>query len=102
MQNYYIALAFQWLVVLAAVVCPDVGRANAAPAGLPALFSGEPYSLTAEALEDCNFGFVDRERAWQLVRGRLDLCLEAINLLAHEVRQLREWQAVVAEQSFIL
>ena len=70
--------------------------------GLPALFSGEPYSLTAEALEDCVFGFVERERAWQLVRERLDLCLEAIKLLAHEVRQLREWQAVVAEQSFIL
>lgn len=65
--------------------------------GLPALFSGQPYSLTAEALEDSVFGFVDRARALQLVRERLDLCLEAANLLAHEVRQLREWQAIVAE-----
>lgn len=36
--------------------------------GLPALFSGQPYSPTAEALEECVFGFVDRERALLLMR----------------------------------
>ena len=61
--------------------------------GLPALFSGQPYSLTAEALEECVCGFVDRERALELVRDRLDLCLQAADLLAREVRSLREWQA---------
>lgn len=61
--------------------------------GLPALFSGQPYSLTAEALEECVCGFVDRERALELVRERLDLCLQAADLLAREVRSLREWQA---------
>ena len=61
--------------------------------GLPALFSGQPYSLTAEALEECAFGFVDRVRALQLVRERLDLCFQAADLLAREVRELREWQA---------
>jgi len=61
--------------------------------GLPALFSGEPYSLSAEAVEDCVCGFVDRERALELVRQRHDLCLQAADLLAHEVRSLREWQA---------
>ena len=61
--------------------------------GLPALFSGQPYSLTAEALEECAFGFVDRERALELVRQRLDLCFQAADLLAQEVRNLREWQA---------
>ena len=66
--------------------------------GLPALFSGQPYSLTAEALEDCVFGFVDRGRAFELIRERLDLCLEAAKLLAHEVRQLRELQAIVARE----
>jgi len=60
--------------------------------GLPALFSGQPYSLTAEALEECVCGFVDCERALQLVRERLDLCLQAADLLAREVRSLREWQ----------
>ena len=61
--------------------------------GLPALFSGQPYSLTAEALEECAFGFVDRERALELVRDRPDLSFQAADLLAHEVRDLREWQA---------
>jgi CRP-like cAMP-binding protein len=61
--------------------------------GLPALFSGQPYSLTAEALEECVFGFVEREKALQLVRQRLDLCLQAADLLAREVHELRSWQA---------
>lgn len=61
--------------------------------GLPALFSGEPYSLTAEALEECVCGFVDREKALELVRNRLDLCLQAADLLARELHSLREWQA---------
>jgi CRP-like cAMP-binding protein len=61
--------------------------------GLPALFTGQPYSLTAEALEECVFGFVDRERALELVRQRQDLCFQAADLLAREVRALREWQA---------
>ena len=61
--------------------------------GLPALFSGQSYSLTAEALEECVFGFVDREKALELVRKRHDLCFQAADLLAREVRELREWQA---------
>lgn len=61
--------------------------------GLPALFSGQPYSLTAEATEECVCGFVEREPALELLRQRLDLCLQAAHLLACEVRDLREWQA---------
>lgn len=62
--------------------------------GLPALFSGEPYSLTAEALEECVLGTVDRQTALELVRRRRDLCFQAADLLAREVRNLREWQAL--------
>ena len=61
--------------------------------GLPALFSGQPYSLTAEAVEECVCGFVNRERALELVHNRLDLCFQAADLLAREIRSLREWQA---------
>ena len=61
--------------------------------GLPALFSGEPYSLTAEAVEDCVCGFVAREQALELIRKRIDLCFQATDLLAREIRSLREWQA---------
>lgn len=61
--------------------------------GLPALFSGQPYSLTAEAVEDCVCGFVARATALELIRRRVDLCLQAADLLAREIRGLREWQA---------
>jgi len=61
--------------------------------GLPALFSGQPYSLTAEAVEECVCGFVNREQALALVHKRLDLCFQAADLLAREIRSLREWQA---------
>ena len=67
--------------------------------GLPALFSGRPYSLTAEALEGCIFSFVERERALQLIRSRLDLCSQAAELLANELRELREWQAAISRSS---
>jgi len=36
---------------------------------------------------------VDRERALELVHKRLDLCFQAADLLAREIRSLREWQA---------
>lgn len=61
--------------------------------GLPALFSGQPYSLTAEAEEDCVCGFVARESALELIHKRLDLCFQAADLLAREIRRLREVQA---------
>jgi CRP/FNR family cyclic AMP-dependent transcriptional regulator len=61
--------------------------------GLPALFSGQPYSLTAEALEESVLGKVERQAALDLVRRRLNLCMQAADLLAREVRSLREWQA---------
>lgn len=62
--------------------------------GLPALFSGQPYSLTAEALEECVVGFVDRKKALDLLQARTDLCFQAADLLARELGSLREWQAL--------
>ena len=60
--------------------------------GLPALFSGKPFSLSAEALEECEISFVQREAGLQLMRERLDLCLQAASQLAGEVTTLRKWQ----------
>jgi CRP-like cAMP-binding protein len=57
--------------------------------GLPALFSGKPFSLTAEALEECEFSFVERETALQLMRDRLDLCLQAASQMASEITDFR-------------
>ena len=64
--------------------------------GLPALFLGKPFGLTAEALEECEFGLVQRETALQLLRDRLDLCVQAASQLADEVTALRKWQAASA------
>jgi CRP-like cAMP-binding protein len=67
--------------------------------GLPALFSGKPFSLSAEALEECEFSLVPREAALQLMRDRLDLCLQAASQLASEVTTLSKLQDVSAQPS---
>jgi len=83
------------LFALAQDVDPALPYRTAGPGyvlGLPALFSGEPYSLTAQAVEDCVCGFVERDRALEVVHKRVDLCFQAADLLAREIRSLREWQ----------
>ena len=62
--------------------------------GLPALFSGMPFSLTAEALDECELSFVQKETALQLMRDRPDLCLQAASQLASEVTALGRWLAI--------
>ncbi len=61
--------------------------------GLPALFSGEPYSLTAVAVGETEVGFVSREAASELFRSNAELCLAAAKVLAGELRDLRQRQA---------
>ena len=53
--------------------------------GLPATFTGHPYSLTAVAVSDCDIVRVPREDFLQLMRDRTDLCKEATEMLGHEV-----------------
>lgn len=59
------------------------------------MFSGEPYSLNAETLEQSESGFVEQEVALSLLRNRMDLCFQAADILACEVRDLRKRQADV-------
>jgi CRP/FNR family cyclic AMP-dependent transcriptional regulator len=61
--------------------------------GLPATLSNAPYSLTAECLADCELAFIHAEEVIGLLSKRGDLCLRAVELMAHEVRQLRRRQA---------
>jgi CRP/FNR family transcriptional regulator, cyclic AMP receptor protein len=61
--------------------------------GLPATLSNAPYSLAAECLADCELAFIRAEEVIDLVSKRGDLCLQAIEIMAHEVRQLRRRQA---------
>ena len=61
--------------------------------GLPALFSGEPYSLTAVAISEAEVGFISREAARELFQSHVELCLAAAGVLAGELRELRQRQA---------
>lgn len=57
--------------------------------GLPATMTGNPYSLTAEAVTTAHVGFVERDRVLSLLRRRPELCFEVVEILAHEVRHMR-------------
>ena len=63
--------------------------------GLPATLSHAPYSLTAENLADCEVGFAPAEDVLNLLSKRGDLCFQAVEIMAHEVRKLRKKQAVL-------
>ena len=52
--------------------------------GLPATFTGRPYSLTAIALCDSEVVHVSREEFLQLMRQQPELCQEATEMLCRE------------------
>ncbi len=64
--------------------------------GLPSAVSNEPYSLTAEVLEDAELAFVGRARVIALLRSRNDLSMQLVTLLADEVRRMRQQASVLA------
>ena len=57
--------------------------------GLPATVSGEPYSMTAEVLEDAQLGFVPREGILDLLRSNSALSFEVMRLLSEEISGMR-------------
>ncbi len=57
--------------------------------GLPATFSGEPYSLTAKTLESCEFAFIPREKVIEFVRLNPALAIHLLEILASEVSAVR-------------
>ena len=63
--------------------------------GFPATLSNAPYSLTAENLADCELGFAPAEDVINLLSKRSDLCFQAVEIVAHEVRKLRKRQATL-------
>jgi CRP-like cAMP-binding protein len=58
--------------------------------GLTAVFSGQPYSLTATADEDCELAFITREKVIEFVRFNPSVALYLLEILASEVAALRE------------
>jgi CRP-like cAMP-binding protein len=63
--------------------------------GLPATFTGHPYSLTAVAVVQSAIVHVPREKFLQLMRERPDLCREATDILGREVTFI---QSALAER----
>lgn len=57
--------------------------------GLPATVRNKNYSLTAKAVEDAKVAFVSRTKMQRLLLSDPQLCLEAVRVLASEVRSLR-------------
>jgi CRP-like cAMP-binding protein len=58
--------------------------------GLPATFSGEPYSLTAKAERDCHLDFIPRARLLELLRLNPKLGFQIVRMLSEEIFQMRK------------
>ena len=64
--------------------------------GLPATICDQPYSLTAEASEASLVRFVEQNRIVEFLRGRSDLCLRVVEILGHELTDMRKAKAQAA------
>ena len=58
--------------------------------GLPATFSGEPYSLTAEAKTDCLLYFISRAMMLSLLRHNPKVGYQIIRILSEDIFQMRK------------
>ena len=57
--------------------------------GLPATVSGEPYSLTAEAVQDCQLDFIARKDLLALLQNNTTAALQILQILSEEIYQMR-------------
>jgi CRP/FNR family transcriptional regulator, cyclic AMP receptor protein len=64
--------------------------------GLPATICDQPYSLTAEASEASVVRFIEQIRVVEFLRGRSDLCLRVVEILGHELTDMRKAKAKAA------
>jgi len=64
--------------------------------GLPATVSDQPYSLTAETVEDSEFASVDRKLLLLLLDRRNDLMVQVVAILADELRRMRNQASALA------
>jgi CRP-like cAMP-binding protein len=58
--------------------------------GLPATFSGEPYSLTAEAKSRCRLEFIPRQKLLSLLHQNPDAGFQILRLLSEEIFYIRK------------
>lgn len=58
--------------------------------GLPASFSGEPYSLTARAEKNCRLDFIPRARLLELLLRKPKIGFQIGRMLSEEISQMRK------------
>ena len=58
--------------------------------GLPATFSDEPYSLTAEVKNTCRLDFISRQKLLKLLRQNSQAGFQILRLLSEEIFQMRK------------
>ena len=58
--------------------------------GLPATFSGEPYSLTAQAKSKCRLEFISRPKLLSLLRQNPEAGFQILRLLSEEIFHIRK------------
>ena len=58
--------------------------------GLPATFSGEPYSLTAECATKCSLDFIPRENLLKLLQHDPAVGFQIVRILSEEIFQMRK------------
>ncbi len=58
--------------------------------GLPASFSGEPYSLTAEAKTMCRLDFISRRKLLKVLHEHPKTGFEIVRLLSDEIFKMRK------------
>lgn len=80
-------LVLKGKVVMGIRNMPELDRVFSAGSllGLPATFTGHPYSLTAVTVVQSDIIHLPREEFLQLMRERPELCREATDMLGREV-----------------
>lgn len=68
--------------------------------GLPSTIGCRPYSLTAEALEPVEAGFIPREEFMMLLKQHPGLCLALVQGLAWEITEARKQTSQLLEEHF--
>lgn len=61
--------------------------------GLPSTITDNPYSLTAKVLEDVQVLYVTNTALQECLRANPALCLDVLNMLAEEIRNIRAKQS---------
>lgn len=86
-RNRGIFLILSGRVCLQVPGAPNLNRTFSAGSilGLPSTFIGKPYSLTGVCVTESSVIRIGRRQFLELMTRRLDLCLEATDILSREV-----------------